>query len=71
MNKNFIISFMVYSYFGATLEHLSYFFSKNKKTLSNPIITGFPLYGIGAYCVILLNQAFNKYDLNLFTRFLI
>jgi uncharacterized membrane protein len=35
---------------GATLEHLSYYISGSakQKLLSNPIITGFPIYGVGA-----------------------
>lgn len=43
---------MVYSYLGATLEHVSYSLKKRRKALVNPIITGFPLYGIGAFIVI-------------------
>ncbi len=46
------VEFMVYSYLGATLEHIRYFFSHERKTLANPIITGFPLYGVGAFIVI-------------------
>ena len=56
-----IIAFAIYSYAGATMEHLRYFFSNGpKKELSNPIITGFPLYGIGAYLVIIFNDLLNK-----------
>lgn len=46
------IEFMVYSYLGATLEHIRYFLSHERKALANPIITGFPLYGVGAFIVI-------------------
>lgn len=70
MIKN-IIPFMIYSYLGASLEHISYYISKENKKLLNPIITGFPLYGIGAYCVILINNILQKYNLNSLTRFLI
>lgn len=55
----FMIPFMIYSYLGATLEHISYFIRKSvipekhqPKALANAIITGFPLYGIGAYIVV-------------------
>jgi uncharacterized membrane protein len=56
-----IILFMIYSYGGATIEHLSYFFeNKTPKALANPIITGFPIYGIGAYMIIWLNNILEK-----------
>jgi len=55
----YIIAFFIYSYVGATLEHLSYYgqklFNPSKylpKCLSNSVITGFPLYGIGAFVVV-------------------
>lgn len=49
--------FMLYSFGGATLEHASYCYDKYGpcKTLCNPIITGFPLYGVGALLVIYLD----------------
>jgi len=58
--KNFwvyLTIFLVYCFFGAIGEHLSYFFSKKKKLLLNPIIEGFPLYGIGAYLAIWLHRS--------------
>lgn len=49
----FIQTLLIYSFFGAVFEHLSYYFNpKIKKTLSNPIITGFPIYGLGAYLIL-------------------
>lgn len=51
-------AFLIYSFGGAITEHLSYFAASiinpnsPKKALSNPIMTGFPLYGIGAYIAI-------------------
>jgi len=52
-----LIAFLFYSYIGATLEHISYSLNKGKpKQLSNPIITGFPLYGIAAYGIITINS---------------
>lgn len=52
----YIILFMFYSLCGAILEHLLYFFSSKRKILNNPILTGFPLYGIGAYLVIIIHR---------------
>jgi hypothetical protein len=47
--KEHLIAFLVYSYIGANLEHISYFidsFSHNYKPkyLANPVITGFSLW---------------------------
>jgi uncharacterized membrane protein len=42
---------MIYTFAGAVAEHLSYWAGGTHKTLSNPIITGFPLYGVGALIV--------------------
>lgn len=57
---DFLIAFMIYSYLGATLEHLSYSLFKSKiskpKALANAIITGFPLYGSGAFLIVYLNN---------------
>lgn len=53
-----VILFFVYSFMGAMLEHMSYYIgslidpSSPKKALANPIITGFPIYGIGAFMVV-------------------
>lgn len=44
----YVIVFFIYSYLGATFEHLSYRFSDSHKILANPIITGFPIYGLAA-----------------------
>ena len=59
--KEHLIAFLIYSYIGANLEHISYFiesFSNNykPKILANPVITGFPLYGFGAYLLIIVNK---------------
>ncbi len=48
----FILLVILYSFFGAVAEHLSYYGSKERKLLANPILTGFPLYAIGAYLVV-------------------
>ena len=37
------------------LEHIMYYFSDEEKILNNPIITGFPIYGIGGLIVLYLN----------------
>lgn len=64
-----LIAFLIYSYLGATIEQASYYFSDTKKKLSDPFITGFPLFGIGAYTVILIN-AWLQLD-NIILNFLI
>ena len=64
-----IIAFLIYSYLGASFEHINYFFSNSKKALSNPIITGFPLYGLGAYSIIITNNYLS--NTNIFLKILI
>jgi len=68
-----IIAFMIYSYLGASLEHISYFVDKStQKMLANPIITGFPLYGGGAYLLILVNILLAKFNIqNILLRMVI
>lgn len=61
----FIIVFMIYSYIGASIEHIMYAIGEDKKTLENIIITGFPLYGIGAYIVIFVNKYLKIYTDNI------
>lgn len=66
----YIVLFLVFSYLGATIEHISYYLSKvfseqpKIKALANPIITGFPLYGICAYFVIIVDTLLEKYHVN-------
>jgi len=61
-----VIIFLVFSYLGATLEHLSYYASKkSSKLLANPIITGFPLYGLGAFAVVATNKLLNPITKNI------
>ena len=56
----YIIIFFVYSYFGAVFEHISYYLDPDsKKLLQNPIIEGFPLYGMGALLIYLLIKLLN------------
>lgn len=50
------IVFMFYSMIGAIFEHVFYAFSDKTKALANPILTGFPLYGFGAYLVVFVNK---------------
>ena len=56
MIAEYTILFFFYSFLGAVLEHISYYGSDTKKELSNPIITGFPLYGFGALLIIFINE---------------
>lgn len=62
-----IMAFLVYSYLGATLEHISYFMGSFQngavKSLGNPIITGFPIYGMGAYFIVVANRLMSDYIL--------
>jgi uncharacterized membrane protein len=74
--KNFwvyVIMFAFYSVMGAVLEHLVYFITGAKKRLANPILEGFPLYGIGAYICILIERQFleNGYNPNSVELFII
>jgi len=50
-----IIIFLIYSFAASVLEHIAYLSSKQDKIVAN-FITGFPLYGIGAYLVIYINE---------------
>jgi uncharacterized membrane protein len=70
-----IIIFLIYTFFGAVFEHISYyignkFMNTKPKSLSNPIITGFPLYGLVG---LLIYYIYKKYlqNTNKFTLFLI
>lgn len=66
-----IIAFFIYSYLGASIEHINYYFSHTTKALANPIITGFPLYGFGAFMIILINDLFTQYGIeNLLIKFI-
>lgn len=61
-----VITFMIYSYIGATFETLSKFIAnggllveKIKRKYDviaiNPIIDAFPIYGMGAYMIYIMN----------------
>jgi uncharacterized membrane protein len=58
----FFIAFTIYSLGGAVCEHFSYwvadklFYCPLHKKLINPVLTGFPLYGIGAYIAIIMRK---------------
>jgi uncharacterized membrane protein len=67
----FIIIFMIYSVLGNSLEHFLYFVGKRKtKTLSNPVMVGFPIYGIVAYVILAIHEAIGK-DLHIVLQFLL
>jgi uncharacterized membrane protein len=69
------ILFLFYTFAGAVAEHLSYFVGKPlgapTKSLSNPIITGFPIYGLGALIVIWLRGLAVAYGLGVVIEFMI
>ncbi len=56
------ILFMFYSFCGAMIEHMVYNIpliftgEKPQKALANPVITGFPLYAVGAYLIVFISQ---------------
>lgn len=58
--NKYLITFFIYTFFGAIAEHISYYFSNTKKTLSNPIIEGFPLYGLVAVIFVFINKYIPK-----------
>src|SRR5271170_5488550 len=62
---DWIIAFFVYSYLGASVEHINYNLLPHTKVkaLTNPIITGFPLYGIGVFLLLGLHHYVNDYSL--------
>lgn len=65
----FVVIFFVYSTLGTILEHFLYFFSKDKKkAIANPILTGFPVYGIAAYLIIAVHKAVG-HKLNIIFQF--
>ena len=67
----FITLFMFYSVVGAIYEHFIYYVSKTKvKVLNNPILTGFPLYGIAAYIIIAVHKAI-AHKFNILVQFAI
>lgn len=55
--KTYAVIFMIYSTLGCIGEHLAYFVSSKNKRVENPIMAGFPIYGIGAYVIILSIRA--------------
>ncbi|ARF09198.1 protein of unknown function DUF1113 [Catovirus CTV1] len=61
-----IIAFFVYSYMGSTLESMSYYFMGRTYyyKLTNPVITAFPLYGIGAFLFIFVDYLLNYTGIN-------
>lgn len=70
--KTTLVIFLIYTFFGAIAEHISYFIEGGKKkSLSNPIITGFPIYGLGALIVIWLRRLVILYNIPLIVEFFI
>lgn len=50
-----VIILIIYSVIGAIIEHLSYFLSCKRKIMTNPILTGFPLYAIAPLILLWLH----------------
>jgi uncharacterized membrane protein len=55
--KTYLVIFLIYSVGGSIGEHLAYYFSKKVKIMKNPLMEGFPIYGIGAYMIVLIMRA--------------
>lgn len=69
-----VIAFFVYSYVFASIEHSMYFFSDKTYyfKINNPVITAFPLFGIGVYIILFINSLLDKYNIsNIIIKFLI
>lgn len=60
--KVYLIMFMLYSTLGCICEHVLYRLSSKKKYLKNPIMEGFPLYGIGAYLAVFISRGIQYYE---------
>ncbi len=55
--KAILLLFIVSTVIGAMTEHINYkFFNHTPKRLANPILTGFPIYGLGAVIAIVLYE---------------
>ena len=73
-----VVVFIAYSIFGAAMEHVAYtlgqLLSANapKKAWINPVITGFPLYGLAAlYILFAKTKIVEKYKLSVGAEFLL
>lgn len=64
-----LVLFLIYTYAGATLEHINYWIRRHcrpedpRKALNNPFITGFPVYGLGAFLVIAIRNFLHKHGI--------
>ena len=63
MNIHIFIIFLIFSFLGAVMEHVSYYidntlFNSAPRILSNPILAGFPLYGC---CGLLIWYVYDKF----------
>jgi uncharacterized membrane protein len=63
-----IIIILIYSFLASVMEQARYLFSGDKKVVAN-IITGFPLYAIGAYLIVFINKYIKHY--NIFTKLIL
>lgn len=60
--KYYILLFLIYTYLGSSIEHFMYFICKSKKkSIDNPIATGFPLYGL---CALIITSIHDYFDLH-------
>ena len=73
-----IILFMFYSLLGAMVEHIMYYFGSlldpttPGKAMANPILTGFPIYGIGAFSVAAMKyNIVDRFKMSIGTEFLL
>jgi len=67
------VLFGTYTLLGAVSEHILYYLSGVKKTLSNPVITGFPIYGIGGLTIYWIRNIILRYipTLPIYIEFLV
>lgn len=69
--KRIIVLFIFYSLLGAIAEHVSYYIAKLRdpsalpKALNNPILTGFPIYGLGGLLVVWLHPIIARHNIPL------
>ena len=65
-----VIMFLIFGYLAAMIENASYIFSKGDKLVSNVMVTGFPIFSIGAFSIIGVNRWLKPLTKNWIVHFL-